>query len=113
MSTETEKGFVILTLAFHKEDQSWVGVCRELGVAANGRSLDKLRAHLTDLVIVHLNGLESIGERERIFEERGIKFYTDDLPSEIDAKLPVSDADTFVEAKRLPIEISRRVPVPA
>ncbi|SRR6266699_5533091 len=113
MVSEAVKGFVILTLEFHKDDRYWVGVCRELGVAADGRSLEKLRAHLTDLVRLHLNGLEAIGERERVFQQRGIRFYVNELPNEIEATLPVSDDERLVEAIWLPIEIRQRVPAPA
>ncbi len=67
--------FAVLTLEFHKEDRLWVGVCRELGTATDGRSLDRVERELVKLVMLHLNGLEDIGEREHIFRERGIKLY--------------------------------------
>lgn len=62
-----------LTLLFHKEtDGVWVGVCKELGTATQADSLEQVQRELIDLLQLHLNGLEEVGERERFFRENGI-----------------------------------------
>lgn len=68
-------GYIILTLRFWEEEDEWVGLCEELGTAAQGRSLDEAMDVLTDLVELDLNTLEDMGERERFFKKHGIEFY--------------------------------------
>lgn len=69
-------GFVILTLAFRKEGRVWVGTCLELGTSTYARSFERVRDELVEMVDLHLNALEDLGERERFFQEQGIRFYT-------------------------------------
>ena len=97
---------VILTFEFHKEGGLWLGHCRELGTATDGRFLDKVEDELTELVLLHLDGLDDIGERERVFQERGIRVYAADVPAEVETSVPVTDEQTFVRSK--PIRVSAR-----
>ena len=71
----TAEGYVILTAKFHKEDDQWMGECVELGTAVQANT--RLRAYniLREMVCLHLNALDEVGERTRYFKERGIKFY--------------------------------------
>ncbi len=100
-------GFAVFTLAFHKEGPLWVGDCLELGTATDGRSLDSVERELVKLVVLHLNGLEDVGERERVFSERGIKLYTD-YPMTIERVVPVSaeSQDTFVQFRAVRVPTS-------
>ena len=70
------KGYVALTLEFHKERRRWVGFCRELGTSTYSRSLPETEKQLIEAVCLHLNTLEDVGERERFFKEHGIKFHS-------------------------------------
>lgn len=101
---EVGVGFVILTFEFHKEGGYWVGQCRELGTATDGRSLDRVERELGKLVLLHLNGLEDIGERERFFKEHKIKLYKADVPKEIARTVPVAQDSTLIQFRsvRLP-----------
>ena len=63
---------VVLTLQVWQEDDYWAGECVELGTATDGPSADAVIEELQELVTIHLNGLDDIGERERVFRERGI-----------------------------------------
>ena len=60
-------GYVILTLRFFQEEGQWVGDCEELGVAHYGETLDEVRTGLEDLLVLTLDTMESVGERERFF----------------------------------------------
>jgi hypothetical protein len=97
-------GFAVLTLEFHKEGRLWVGECRELGTATDGRSLDGVEQELVRLVMLHVDGLEELGERERVFKERGIRVYSDH-PTEVERKVSVSNGGrgTFVQFKTVPM----------
>jgi predicted RNase H-like HicB family nuclease len=100
-----DRGFVILTFSFHKEGQYWVGICEELGTAADGRSLDKVADRLRKLVALQLNGLGDLGERERLFKERGITLYASDLPAKVQRSVPVSqDCLSLVQTISIPID---------
>ena len=74
-------GYVILTLTFSREDEQWIGECEELGVGTFGDNLDAVRAELEELVQLDLDGLETIGERERFFAEHGIELFPIDEPA--------------------------------
>ena len=101
-------GFAVLTLEFHKEGRLWVGECLELGTATDGRNLDSVERELVKLAVLHLDGLEDIGERERVFKERGIKLYADH-PTTIERVVPVSaeSQDTFIQFRTVPVPALR------
>lgn len=98
----TVKGFVILTLAFHKEGKNWVGECLELGTSTYGRIFRKAHDELIEMIALHLNELEATGERSRFFREHGIKLYTDDVPTEVHPAIQV-DSETLIEVHRMPV----------
>ncbi|MCL5025313.1 MAG: hypothetical protein M1531_02295 [Chloroflexi bacterium] len=96
-------GFVVLTLAFRREGHLWSGECLELGTATDGRSLEKTKQELIELVQLHLNALEEAGEREYFFRKHDIKFYTDATPpNEILCSLPVVKG-SFLSTEQFPI----------
>ena len=64
---------VLLTLRFQQEDEVWVGVCEELSTSTFHKDLERAYEELIELVALHLNGLEDIGERDRFFKEHGIR----------------------------------------
>ena len=100
-SARQVEGFVILTLTFRKEGRLWLGQCLELGTATDGRSLDQVHDELSELVTLHLDTLEDVGERERFFTEHGIKFYTEELPPR-QLTLPF-DEEAFFHPQRFPV----------
>lgn len=66
-------GYVVLTFKFHKLGKRWTAQCEELGTATFGRSLYEAGKKLREAVLLHLNTLEEVGERERFFQEHGIE----------------------------------------
>ena len=69
------RGYITLTLQFEKEGRRWVGVCEELGTSTYSRSLPETEKLLAEAVVLHLNTLEDVGERERFFKEHGIEIH--------------------------------------
>jgi hypothetical protein len=69
------EGYISLTLKFYREQGRWVGECQELGTSTYGRSLPETKKQLVELVGLHINTLEDVGERQRFFKENGIKFH--------------------------------------
>jgi predicted RNase H-like HicB family nuclease len=103
-------GFVILTLEFRREDGYWLGRCRELGTATDGRSLERVKRELLELVELHLNELEEVGERENVFRERRIKLCTDEvLPAQVDGTIPVAaEDDAMVQVRPIAVRLADR-----
>ena len=68
-------GYIILTAEFWREDNQWVGLCRELGTSSFGNTLEEAREALGDLVMLHVRTLESLNERKAFFKAHGIVFH--------------------------------------
>jgi len=69
--------YVVLTFEFRKIDRRWTAYCKELGTATFGRSLPEADERIKEAVLLHLNTLEDVGERERFFREHNIEFHRD------------------------------------
>lgn len=67
------QGYVTLTLEAYPEGRSYVSRCSELGVTSCGDSLGDAIESLKDAVAAYLNAIEQLGDRDRIFEEKGIE----------------------------------------
>src|SRR4030042_1464138 len=95
-------GYVILTLKFNKEGRRWTAYCEELGTATFGRSLKEAQERIREAVLLHLETLEDVGERERFFKENNIEFYSTRPKKGI--KVTVSaNTDEFVQPLLQPI----------
>ena len=70
------KGFITLTLEAYPEGRRFVSRCRELDVTSCGDSLVDAFEQVKDAVTVYLNAIEQLGDRERIFAEKGIVMQT-------------------------------------
>jgi len=68
-----EEGYIVVTAKFSKEGKKWTAYCEELGTATFGRSLLEAQERLKEAVLLHLNALEDVGERERFFRENEVK----------------------------------------
>jgi predicted RNase H-like HicB family nuclease len=96
------KGYVVLTFEYYKEGKKWVSTCVELGTSTFGRSILDAERKLDEAVMLHLNTLEEIGERERFFKEHHIEFTSNKhLSSEL-CVYPTR-IDAFVKPRIQPI----------
>ena len=68
----TTIGFIALTLEVTEEAKRFVSRCRELGTASCGDTVDEAFENIKDATIEYLNAIERLGERPRIFKEKGI-----------------------------------------
>ena len=66
-------GYIVVALKVHPEGSKYASECEELGVASFGDTEEEALRNIREAVLVHLNGLERIGERDRYFRERGIE----------------------------------------
>ena len=65
-------GYVMLTLEAYREGKAYVSRCRELGVASCGDTLDEAMTAIREATTDYLNAIDVLGERHRIFAEKGI-----------------------------------------
>ncbi len=68
-------GYIVLSVVFRPEDGQWSAVCPELGTAACGDSLEEASEAIRELIPLHLETLESLGELRAFFRKHGIHFY--------------------------------------
>jgi len=90
------EGYVVLMLKFHKIGRRWTAYCEELGTATFGRSLPEADKRVKEAVLLHLNTLEEVGERERFFREYNIKFHQTRPKEDITIRLSLKK-EMFVE----------------
>jgi len=67
-------------MIYYKEGNQWVAECKELGTSTYGDSFEEIEKELVELIALHLNTLEELGEREVFFTENGIQTYYDSPP---------------------------------
>jgi len=97
-------GYIIFTFKFRKEGNRWTAHCEELGTATFGRSIPEAHRKLKEAVLLHLNTLEDIGERDHFFKKHNIRFHSHrPRKSEIKISGPV-DPDTFVKPYIYPLQ---------
>lgn len=96
---------VILTVEIQREGEQWVGQCMELGTATFGDSVDQVHEELMDLIVLHLNGLEDVGERERFFEAHGITTTEEPIPLSVERSVPISrEAPSFMQILSMTVQ---------
>ena len=96
-------GYIIVTVQFKKEGKKWVAVCNELGTSTFGRSLKEVKKRLNEAILLHLNTLDDVNERERFFKENKIIFYSSRPKTK---SIPVSaplDDNIFVQSHLQPV----------
>lgn len=100
MSTEH---YIILTIILKEEDDGrWTAECKELGTATFGDTFEETRENIKEAVLLHLNALRKVGERERFFRENGIKIKTRPQKT-ISVSVPLNDPHVFVQSYAQPV----------
>lgn len=72
--TIVSAGYIVVTLVFQKAGKRWTARCEERGTAIFARSLPEAEKRIKEAVLLHLDTLEDVGERERFFKEHKIQF---------------------------------------
>jgi len=100
-------GYVVLTLEFRRVGGRWTAYCKELGTATFGRSLPEADRRIKEAVLLHLNTLEDVGERQRFFREHNIEFHHTRPRKNITVRVSPGTS-TFIEpyVQRLPEAIA-------
>lgn len=64
------------TFTFNRRDEIWEAYCEELGTATFAPTLREAKALLKEMVELHLQTLEDVGEKERFFREHNIGIHS-------------------------------------
>jgi len=80
---------IVLTLVFEQEGDVWTGQCKELGTAAFGDTIEEARDILSNLVTLHLNSLEELGQCEEFLKERNVAILTEESRKRKIADVPI------------------------
>lgn len=88
--------YVVLTLKFQKQGKRWTAYCDELGTATFGRSLPEADQRLKEAVLLHINTLDDVGERDRFFREHNIVLHREKPQEDVTVCIP-TNRDIFVE----------------
>ena len=67
-------GYVRLTgIVETAEEGGFVSLCPELGIASQGESIEEALANLGEAIDAHLESLVSLGELDRVLQEKRIE----------------------------------------
>lgn len=66
-------GYIAVEVVVSKEGKQYSSWCPGLDIASCGNSPEEAVKNLGDALELYLNTLEEEGEREQVFEERGIR----------------------------------------
>ena len=62
-----------LTQVVEREGAQFVAHCPALGIASCGDTIEEAFANIHEAILLHLDVLEELGDRDRVFRERGIE----------------------------------------
>ena len=91
------QGVIILTGMVEAEGNQFVSTCRELGTSSCGDSVEEAFVNLEEAIEVHLNALEEVGERDRVFQEQGINILDATVDTSDHGEVPIG---AFTKATR-------------
>ena len=66
-------GSIQLTQIVEREGSQFAAHCPELGIASCGDTIEEAFANIHEAILLHLDVLEDLGDRDRVFRERGIE----------------------------------------
>lgn len=80
--------YIKLTLRFFKEEDQWIGECLETGICTYGDTIEEVQHELPELIAMHFNAIEEMGDMEHYLKENGIKMITAKIPDHVDISVP-------------------------
>ena len=81
-----------LVLDYGREDAEWVGICEQLGIAANADTSGEVKEILKDLVLLQLNGVENLGSIVGYLTDNGIAIMEPEGPKDDESGFTLTTA---------------------
>ncbi|MYD36366.1 MAG: type II toxin-antitoxin system HicB family antitoxin [Dehalococcoidia bacterium] len=85
--------YLLLTGMVEREDNQYVSICPELGVASCGDTVEEAFAMLAEAVELHLKGLVEIGTLNEELRERNVRVEYEAPPYEYRPRIPVGETN--------------------
>lgn len=100
------RGYITVIFTVHHDDETnqYVSRCVELGISSSGKDLDQAFDRIAEATHLYLNTLEEVGERERVFSERGIRITLGEPPE--DTLNVQVRTDEYASARHLPLPVT-------
>lgn len=96
---------VIVNLRFYRDkNNKWIGECLELGTTSFGDTIEEAKESLIDLIELHLNTLEELGEKKRFFKKHNIKTFKEKPKSIRQIRVPYIE-NTLIGQFQVPVTI--------
>ena len=92
-SNKVDSGaYILLTGMVEREDNQYVSICPELGVASCGDSVEEAFAMLNEAIDLYLQELVEIGTLNDILREQNIRIDYQGPPYEYRPRIPVPES---------------------
>ncbi len=85
---KTTVQYVKLTLRFFKEEDQWIGECLETGISTYGDTIEEVQKELPDLIAMHFNAVEEMGDIGQYLKENQIKMVAAEIPDQVSINAP-------------------------
>jgi predicted RNase H-like HicB family nuclease len=96
-------GYVVLRFKVEKdEDGAYVGECLDLDVSSFGATVDEALTATLEATACHLEALDMLGKREKVFADRGIMMFPSIPGDELEITLKAHPGEV-VSAQRLSV----------
>jgi predicted RNase H-like HicB family nuclease len=93
-------GFITVTFTVRYDDETrrYVGYCPELGTSSSGETVQDAFEAIEEATSLYMDTLEEVGERPRVFKERGISIASEPA-QEVSVRVR---RDEYATSKSLP-----------
>ncbi len=83
--------YILLTGMVEREDDQYVSICPELGVASCGDTVEEAFAMLAEAIELQLEGLVEIGTLDQALREHNVRVEYENPPYEYRPRIPVGE----------------------
>jgi predicted RNase H-like HicB family nuclease len=97
---ESIGGYILVRIRVWPEDEKFVGECVELDVSSFGDTVDDAIRMTLEATELYLETIDDLGERERLFAEKGVTFYSAEPPPGTEVYVTVHPGEV-VSSQRL------------
>jgi hypothetical protein len=91
MRSSGRKQYICVTCRIIPEAGRFTAICKELGTASCGKTVDEAITNIKEAIEVDLSALEHHGERARFFKQRGIRLSDQPIKSSKPVKADVGE----------------------
>lgn len=99
----TITGTIFVSIRIVREDEGFVGHCDTFDVSSFGRSIEEALDATLEAVEVYLEAIDDVGDRARVFAERGVILFPGEPPADFEPPKVAVHPGELVTAERISI----------